>query len=80
MQQSNSPRSRILAIGILLIVMLLFVMLLVNPYIRVLNASEDYADDRAFQLQRGNKMLRKRNFIWMNLISWRIHLVQKTFT
>jgi hypothetical protein len=60
MQQNN--RSRILAIGILLIVMLLFVMLIVNPYIAVFNASESYVKNQAFQLQRGNKILDKKEF------------------
>ncbi len=62
MQQNSNSKSRILAIGILIIVVLLFVMLIVNPYVSALNSSEDYVSDQAFQLQRANKMLHKRDF------------------
>ncbi len=62
MQQNSNSRSRVMAIGILIIVVLLFVMLVVNPYVSALNSSEDYVSDQTFQLQRGNKMLQKRDF------------------
>lgn len=62
MQTSSRARNRLLALGILFILVLLFVMLVVNPYLGVLSASSDYVSDQAFQLQRGNKMLDKKEY------------------
>ena len=62
MQNSSTSRSRILALGILVIVVLLFYMLLVNPYISFLSSSQEYVNDQAFQLKRNNILLSKREF------------------
>ena len=62
MQTGDRPRGRLLALGILFILVLLFVMLIVNPYLGLLSASNDYVSDQAFQLQRGNKMLQRKEF------------------
>ncbi len=59
---SNNSRKRILALGILFIVALLFVMLFVQPYLGALHKSADYLDSARFQLTNNNKLLRKKEF------------------
>ena len=62
MQNNSTTRSRTLALGILLIVVLLAILVIVNPYIAALKSSEDYASEQSFQLKRNNKILSKREF------------------
>ena len=62
MQSSSSTRSRTLALGILVIVVLLAFLVIVNPYIGALKSSEDYVSEQSFQLNRNSKILSKREF------------------
>ena len=62
MQNNSTLRSRLLALGILVIVLLLMAMLVVNPYISLLKSSEDYVNDQSFQLKRNKILLSKREF------------------
>ena len=62
MQSNSTTRSRVLALGILVIVVLLVIMLIVNPYISALKSSEDYVSEQSFQLERNHKILNKREF------------------
>ena len=62
MQLSSKLRQRVLALGILLIALLLFFLLLVEPYMSLLNASEEHVADSAFQLNQANKIIRKKEF------------------
>lgn len=62
MQLSSKFRQRALALGILLIALLLFFLLLVEPYMSLLNASEDYVESATFQLNQADKILNKKEF------------------
>ncbi len=62
MQSSSTTRSRTLALGILVIVVLLAFLVIVNPYIGALQSSEDYVSEQSFQLNRNSKILSKREF------------------
>lgn len=62
MQSNSTTRSRTLALGILVIVVLLVFLVIVNPYIGALQSSEDYVSEQSFQLNRNSKILSKREF------------------
>lgn len=62
MQLSSKYRQKILALGILLIALLLFFFLLVEPYMSLLNASEEHVEASAFQLKQANKIVNKKEF------------------
>ncbi len=62
MQSNSTTRSRTLALGILVIVVLLVFLVIVNPYISALQSSEDYVSEQSFQLNRNSKILSKREF------------------
>ncbi len=62
MQSNSTTRSRTLALGILVIVVLLVFLVIVNPYINALQSSEEYVSEQSFQLNRNSKILSKREF------------------
>ena len=62
MQVNSSNRQRILALGILLIAVLLFILLFVQPYIGLLNKSAEYLDSMRFQSNNNARMLSKKEF------------------
>ena len=62
MQSSNKLRGKMLALGVLLIALLLFFFLIVEPYISLLNTSEERAEASAFQLKQAHKVISKKEF------------------
>lgn len=62
LQTLSSGRRRLLALGILLIVILAVVTILVEPYIGLYKKSVDHVDSLAFQLKQNNKAIGKQEF------------------
>lgn len=62
MQLSNNIRDKLLALGVLLIALLLFFFVVVEPYISLLNTSEERVEDSAFQLNQAKKVISKKEF------------------
>tara|TARA_R110002049_G_scaffold13509_2_gene58383 strand:+ start:19211 stop:19795 length:585 start_codon:yes stop_codon:yes gene_type:complete len=62
MNLSDKSNGKMLALGILLIVLLLFYFILIEPYKLLLNASEERVQDTAFQLNQANKVISKKTY------------------
>jgi len=62
MNLSDKSNGKVLALGILLIVLLLFYFILIEPYRLLLNASEERVQDTAFQLNQANKVISKKTY------------------
>lgn len=62
LQSLSSNRRKILALGVLLILLLLFAVVLVEPYIVAYKASVERADKLAFQIKQAKKAINKQEY------------------
>ena len=67
MSQLSKNRKRFLALGILLIVILAGFVILIQPYLYVLNLSEEHLDSVRFEHSNNKKLLRKKDYYLDNL-------------
>ena len=67
MAQLSKNRKRILALGVLLMIILAGFMFLIQPYLYLLNSSEDHLDAIRFEHANNIKLLRKKDYYLDNL-------------